>query len=71
MAAQPRNLQDLKDLRLTSWCQIPQEIFRSLVEFMPWLAQFLAAYGRPTAHYAGGHDVFAHLKLIYSSQVHT
>ncbi|ROL54969.1 Receptor-type tyrosine-protein phosphatase S [Anabarilius grahami] len=28
MEAPPRNLQDLKDLLLTSWCQIPQHTFR-------------------------------------------
>jgi len=32
MEAPPRNLQDLKDLLLTSWCQIPQHTFRGLVE---------------------------------------
>ncbi|KAK3507226.1 hypothetical protein QTP70_011372 [Hemibagrus guttatus] len=31
----PHNLQDLKDLLLTSWCQIPQHTFRDLVESMP------------------------------------
>ncbi|XP_062292370.1 uncharacterized protein LOC133996801 [Scomber scombrus] len=35
MEATPRNLQDLKDLLLTSWCQIPQHTFRGLVESMP------------------------------------
>ncbi|KAK3561744.1 hypothetical protein QTP86_012991 [Hemibagrus guttatus] len=35
MEAPPRNLQDLKDLLLTSWCQIPQHTFRDLVESMP------------------------------------
>ena len=30
--APPRNLQDLKDLLLTAWCQIPQQTFRGLVE---------------------------------------
>ncbi|KAK3519043.1 hypothetical protein QTP70_016380 [Hemibagrus guttatus] len=35
MQAQPHNLQDLKDLLLTSWCQIPQHTFRDLVESMP------------------------------------
>ncbi|KAK3568332.1 hypothetical protein QTP86_004231 [Hemibagrus guttatus] len=32
MEASPHNLQDLKDLQLTSWCQIPQHTFRDLVE---------------------------------------
>ncbi|KAK3570501.1 hypothetical protein QTP86_020077, partial [Hemibagrus guttatus] len=32
MEAPPRNLQDLKDLLLTSWCQIPQHTF---MESMP------------------------------------
>ena len=31
----PRNLEDLKDLLLTSWCLIPQDTFRGLVESMP------------------------------------
>ena len=35
MEAPPRNLQDLKHLLLTSWCQIPQHTFRGLVESMP------------------------------------
>ncbi|KAK3525649.1 hypothetical protein QTP70_002558 [Hemibagrus guttatus] len=35
MEAPPRNLQDLKDLLLTSWCQIPQHTFWDLVEYMP------------------------------------
>ncbi|KAK3527039.1 hypothetical protein QTP86_008668 [Hemibagrus guttatus] len=33
--APPRNLQDLKDLLRTSWCQIPQHTFRDPVESMP------------------------------------
>ena len=32
MEAPPHSLQDLKDLLLTSWCQIPQTTFRGLVE---------------------------------------
>ncbi|XP_053481040.1 carcinoembryonic antigen-related cell adhesion molecule 5-like isoform X3 [Ictalurus furcatus] len=35
MEASPCNLQDLKDLLLTSWCQIPQHTFRGLVESIP------------------------------------
>ncbi|MCI4387329.1 hypothetical protein PGIGA_G00072870 [Pangasianodon gigas] len=35
MEAPPHNLQDLKDLLLMSWCQIPQHTFRGLVESMP------------------------------------
>ena len=35
MEAPPLNLQDLKDLLPTSWCQIPQHTVRGLVEFMP------------------------------------
>ncbi|KAK3531960.1 hypothetical protein QTP86_002242 [Hemibagrus guttatus] len=35
MEAPPRNFQDLKDLLLTSWCQIPQHTFGDLVESMP------------------------------------
>ncbi|KAK3570580.1 hypothetical protein QTP86_023642 [Hemibagrus guttatus] len=32
MEATPRNLQDLNDMLLTSWCQIPQHSFRNLVD---------------------------------------
>ncbi|KAK3570575.1 hypothetical protein QTP86_022521 [Hemibagrus guttatus] len=35
MEAPPHNLQNLKDLLLTSWSQIPQNTFRDLVESMP------------------------------------
>ncbi|KAK3529377.1 hypothetical protein QTP70_029484, partial [Hemibagrus guttatus] len=35
MESPPYDLQDLKDLLLTSWCQIPQHTFRDLVESMP------------------------------------
>ncbi|KAK3507481.1 hypothetical protein QTP70_026050 [Hemibagrus guttatus] len=35
MEAPPPNLEDLKDLLLTSWCQIPRHTFRDLVESMP------------------------------------
>ncbi|MCI4375917.1 hypothetical protein PGIGA_G00114930 [Pangasianodon gigas] len=35
MEAPPHYLQDLKELLLTSWCQIPQHTFRSLLESMP------------------------------------
>ncbi|KAK3561315.1 hypothetical protein QTP86_030620, partial [Hemibagrus guttatus] len=35
METPPCNLQDLKDLQLTSWCQIQQYTFRDLVESMP------------------------------------
>ncbi|KAK3538082.1 hypothetical protein QTP70_028642 [Hemibagrus guttatus] len=34
MESPPHNLQDLKVLLLTSWCQIPQHTFRDLVESM-------------------------------------
>ncbi|KAK3519523.1 hypothetical protein QTP70_033853, partial [Hemibagrus guttatus] len=37
MEAPSRILQDLKDLLLTSLCQIPQHTFRDLVESMPRL----------------------------------
>jgi len=33
--APPHILQDLKDLLLTSWCQIPQDTFGGLVESIP------------------------------------
>ena len=49
--ALPRNLQDLKDLLLTSWCQIPQHTFRGLVESMPRRVRaVLAAKGGPTQY---------------------
>lgn len=35
MEGPPGDLQDLKDLLLTSWCQIPEDTFRGLVESMP------------------------------------
>ncbi|KAK3531066.1 hypothetical protein QTP70_009444, partial [Hemibagrus guttatus] len=35
METPPYNLRDLKDLLLTSWCQIPQHTFRDLVESIP------------------------------------
>ncbi|KAK3510356.1 hypothetical protein QTP70_004933 [Hemibagrus guttatus] len=47
MEAPPRNLQDLKNLLLTSWCQIPQHTFKDLVESMPrWVIScwFAATY---------------------------
>lgn len=51
MEAPPRNLQDLKDLLLTSWCQIPQHTFRGLVESMPRrLRAVLVAKGGPTQY---------------------
>ncbi|KAK3532871.1 hypothetical protein QTP70_001156 [Hemibagrus guttatus] len=51
MEARPHNLQDLKDLLLTSWCQIPQHTFRDLVESMPrWVRTVLAAKGGPTQY---------------------
>ena len=47
--APPRNLQDLKDLLLTAWCQIPQQTFRGLGESMPpRVRAVLAAKGGPT-----------------------
>uniref|UniRef100_A0A8P4K6M0 Transposable element Tc1 transposase n=1 Tax=Dicentrarchus labrax TaxID=13489 RepID=A0A8P4K6M0_DICLA len=51
MEAPPNNLQDLKDLLLTSWCQIPQHTFRGLVESMPQrVTAVLAANGEPTQY---------------------
>ncbi|KAK3505622.1 hypothetical protein QTP70_021284 [Hemibagrus guttatus] len=43
MEAPLHNLQDLKDLLLTSWCQIPQHTFRDLVESMPRLVRAVLA----------------------------
>ncbi|KAK3563664.1 hypothetical protein QTP86_033502 [Hemibagrus guttatus] len=58
MKAPPHNLQDLKDLLLTSWCQIPQHTFRDLVESIPrWVRAVLAAKGGPTQCQAGGHNL--------------
>ncbi|KAJ8417445.1 hypothetical protein AAFF_G00286720 [Aldrovandia affinis] len=51
MEASPHNLQDLKDLMLTSWCQIPQDTFRGLVEYMPRrVRDVLVARGGPTQY---------------------
>ncbi|KAK3522560.1 hypothetical protein QTP86_023282 [Hemibagrus guttatus] len=51
MEAPPHNLQDLKDLLLTSWCQIPQHTFRDLVKCMPRRVRaVLAAKGGPTQY---------------------
>uniref|UniRef100_A0A0E9WSK0 Tc1-like transposase DDE domain-containing protein n=1 Tax=Anguilla anguilla TaxID=7936 RepID=A0A0E9WSK0_ANGAN len=51
MEAPPHNLQDLNDLLLTSWCQIPEDTFRGLVESMPrWVRAVLAARGGPTQY---------------------
>ncbi|KAK3562823.1 hypothetical protein QTP86_010397 [Hemibagrus guttatus] len=51
MKAAPRNLQDFKDLLLTSWCQIPQHTFRDLVESMPQQVRAVsAAKGGPTQY---------------------
>uniref|UniRef100_A0A8C4NKQ7 Tc1-like transposase DDE domain-containing protein n=1 Tax=Eptatretus burgeri TaxID=7764 RepID=A0A8C4NKQ7_EPTBU len=45
-AVPPRNLQDLKDLLLMFWCQIPKDTFRGLVESMPRrVGDVLAAHG--------------------------
>ncbi|XP_051541380.1 voltage-gated hydrogen channel 1-like isoform X1 [Myxocyprinus asiaticus] len=61
MEAPPHKLQDLKDLLLMSWCQIPQDTFRGLVESMPRrVGTVLAAHGGPIAYYTGGHNVLAH-----------
>ena len=51
MEAPPRNLQDLKDLLLTSWCQRPQDTFRGLVESTPRRVRaVLAARGGRTQY---------------------
>ena len=58
--APPDNLQDLKDLLLTFWCQISQGTFSDLVEFMSrQVGAVLAALEGPTAYY--GHKVLAYL----------
>ena len=62
----PRNLQDLRDLLLTSWYQIPQHKFRGLVESMPqWVRAVLAAKGGPRQYLAGGHDVMPDRCIVY------
>ncbi|KAK3557036.1 hypothetical protein QTP70_024249 [Hemibagrus guttatus] len=51
MEASPHNLQDLKDLLLTFWCQIPHHTFRDLVESMPQRVRaVLAAKGGLTQY---------------------
>lgn len=56
----PRSLEELRDLLLTCWCQIPQETFRGLVESMPLRVRaVLEAQGVPIQYVAGGHNVKA------------
>uniref|UniRef100_A0AAY5L9N5 Tc1-like transposase DDE domain-containing protein n=1 Tax=Esox lucius TaxID=8010 RepID=A0AAY5L9N5_ESOLU len=51
METPPHNLLDLKDLLLTSWCQIPQHTFRGLVEPMPRQVKgVFAVKGGPTQY---------------------
>ncbi|KAK3526639.1 hypothetical protein QTP70_030847 [Hemibagrus guttatus] len=52
METPPRNLQDLKDLLLTSCYQIPQHTFRDLVESMPRRGGAVSAAkgGQPTQY---------------------
>ena len=51
MEGSPRNIEDLKDLLLTSWCQIPQHNFKAVEESMPrWVRAVLAAKVRPTQY---------------------
>uniref|UniRef100_A0A3Q3JTD4 Transposase Tc1-like domain-containing protein n=1 Tax=Monopterus albus TaxID=43700 RepID=A0A3Q3JTD4_MONAL len=60
MEASPHSLQDLKDLLMTSWCQIPEDTFRGLVESMPQRVRaVLAEQGGPTQYLAGGFNVEA------------
>ncbi|KAI4872592.1 hypothetical protein NFI96_002177 [Prochilodus magdalenae] len=50
-ASPPRSSQDLKDLLLTAWSQIPQDTFRALVESMPQRVEaVLEAHGGPTEY---------------------
>ncbi|KAK3548964.1 hypothetical protein QTP70_022657 [Hemibagrus guttatus] len=51
MEATPCNLQDLNDLLLTSWCQIPQLTFRDLVESMPQRVRAVLAAKEGPAQY--------------------
>ena len=49
--APPGNLQDLKDMLLTSWCQIPEDTSRGLVESTPrWVRAVLVAQGGHTQY---------------------
>ena len=41
--APPCNLEDLKNLLLTSWCQIPKQTSRGLEESMPWWVRAVLA----------------------------
>lgn len=60
LEAPPHNIQDFKDLLLTSWCEIPQTTFRGLVESMPErVGAVLAANGGPEQCYSGVHNVVA------------
>ncbi|KAF7641916.1 hypothetical protein LDENG_00268470 [Lucifuga dentata] len=43
MEVPPRNLQDLKDLLLMSWCQIPGHLQRSMESMPPRVRAVLAA----------------------------
>ncbi|KAK3520060.1 hypothetical protein QTP70_011983 [Hemibagrus guttatus] len=52
------NLEDLEDLLLTSWCQIPQHTFRDLVESMPGQGCFGSKTGN-RQYYVGGHNVMS------------
>lgn len=50
--------QDLKYLLLASWCQIPHDTFRGLVESMTqWVRAVLETRGTPTQNYTGGANV--------------
>ncbi len=55
---QARNMQDLKDLLLMSWCQIPQEIFGGLVESVLRHTSELFGSMRGT-YWAGGFNFVA------------
>lgn len=53
MVPPARNLQDIKNQLLTSWCQILQGTFRGLVKSIPrWVRALLAACKGPTAYWA-------------------
>lgn len=56
MRTSPHSLEELKELLLTSWCHIPQDIFRGLVESMPFRVKaVLETQGGPEEQGRGDH----------------
>lgn len=72
MESASHSLQDLNDLLLKSWCQIPQHTLRGLEESMPRQVRVgLAGAGGATQYQAGGHNVMCYWYrlIIQSSKV--